>query len=126
MKKILVLTMAAVLVFCFTSLSFAVNGEIKLTSEEKRLISKLQPTVTEEELAVYRENKGTGENSTIENFVATRQYFRDLRAKFPGNFDPKMAPPTSKSVVFKFCLTDKEASNLYDIRLQEAKKKAGF
>jgi len=90
---------------------------------EDEVLAQLQPPATAEELALYQETKAK-EPKALPQFIATRKYFRILKAKFPGEVDAAKAPPPSKNVVFKFTLDDNEASLLYDIKLKAAKRKA--
>jgi hypothetical protein len=124
MKKIRVLIMALPLVLTVISLCFGAQSNTALTAEEKKLIAQLQPPATKEELALYRESKAVNGNLYLKKFIATRKYFRELKALLPGGlpkYDDKEGwtkvprPPDDAS--FKFTLNDDEADALYRIKL---------
>jgi len=119
---------ASTIIFSSATACFSADSEAKLTAKEKESIAQLKPPATAEELTAYlknRDEKGK-EKTKLQNFIATRQYFRELKAKFPGRVDIATAPPPSADVSFYFTLNDEEDTLLNDLIWEKAKKKAGI
>jgi hypothetical protein len=95
--------------------------------DEAAILSKLTPAATPHERELLRQ-AAAKPDSEIPRFLATSLYFRQIHkmiAELPSGakFNPAAAPEPENNVVFDYVDNDQEASWLFDIRIEWAKKK---